>query len=154
MQLYGMLHRTVNDLSAVVRWLFALIPHVALEHNARVEVRCISKKYLREFEKDQFAWLAAKDELWLVRLLEMKNVDHCVLVDGSRRLIFSSAEKVPLELTAESLLLCGGPRVPNVHVEEMRELVFQREKKRGNPMGSQRNCKRQRHEVEMVDLTK
>lgn len=95
---------------------------------ANVEMWKLKKAEQIEFQKDQFKWCASQDVCLLVRLVQNRRVDHCILIDRSSSLIYDSAEESPLQLTCHSLRLCGGPRVPHLEVKDVRRLRKQREK--------------------------
>ena len=83
----------------------------------------VPKDALTSFKQNRFAWLGnLRSGVWLVRLVEPKVVDHCVVVDGARKLIFDSPQAYPLCLSAEVLRLCGGMEVNNLSVAEAREI--------------------------------
>lgn len=143
-RVFERLRPSVKNLAALSRWMFVVLEHLPAEHHGRVELRKVEKRCRKQFEEgDKFAWLAASNRMWVVRLYQAQKVDHCILVDGSRKLIYDSAERVPIELTPDALRYCGGPRVPKLEVKEVRELVSQRE----------RCGKRKMHQKEVIDLT-
>ena len=59
----------------------------------------------------------------MVRLVEPKVVDHCLVIDGKRRLIIDSAEPFPLFLTEDVLRRCGGSEAKNLIVAEVRQIL-------------------------------
>lgn len=64
--------------------------------------------------------------VWLVRLLHTKGhlVDHCIMVDGKRRVIIDSAEIFSIRLCSESLNLCSRDDTLNLRVAEVKELII------------------------------
>ena len=90
----------------------------------RLRIRCeVRKVKVRELPVGAFDWLGGQSSgVWIVRLVQGNEVDHCVVIDGNRQLILDSAENYPIRLSAECLRLCGGDEVPNLQVAEIREL--------------------------------
>lgn len=99
------------------------------DKNANVEMWKLTKDECIDFDKGQFGWCASQERCLVVRPVQNGRVDHSVLVDGSKQLIFDNADASPLELTSKSLRLCGVTRVPKLQVKEVRHLHKQREKK-------------------------
>ena len=60
--------------------------------------------------------------VWLVRLRAGNQVDHCIVVDGVRRLILDGDEKRPMHLSTNSLRSCGGDNAQRLYIAEVREL--------------------------------
>lgn len=119
--------RVVNlgNLSDLVRRMKHCVPS---GNSARVECRRMGKTERTSFNKDAFKWMVNQMGNWLVRLVQVGKVDHCVFVDCSRRLIWDSAEAYPLRLCQDSLRMCGGPSATRLEIREVREVVLQKEK--------------------------
>ena len=64
-----------------------------------------------------------KRGVWIVRLCQSQVVDHCVVIDGERGLIFDSAEEYPITLSERTLRMCGGSSANQLHIAEIREVV-------------------------------
>lgn len=89
----------------------------------KFDLRKVPKEYMQCFRADPFGWLGSLDwGVWIVRLVKPRVLDHCIVVDGARKLIFDSAEQYPLRLSAEVLRLCGGGEGDKLHVAEAREV--------------------------------
>ena len=63
--------------------------------------------------------------MFIVRLMQTKFVDHCVVVDACRSVIIDSANEFPVRLTEVNLRLCAGDDATRVRVSEVRELIDQ-----------------------------
>ena len=89
----------------------------------KFDLRKVPKSHMEGFKKNKFEWLGNLDwGVWIVRLVKPRILDHCVVVDGIRKLVIDSAEKHPLVLSSEVLRLCGGGEGENLHVAEAREV--------------------------------
>ncbi len=64
--------------------------------------------------------------MWIVRLVESRVVDHCVLVDTKVAFIFDCAARHPISLTEEALRLCVGDDARDLRMEEVHQLVPQK----------------------------
>ena len=70
-----------------------------------------------------FRVLAAKRSgIFIVRLQEVKLVDHAVVVHADAGVIVDSTETTAIVLTGENLERCGGEKVQNLRVVEVREV--------------------------------
>lgn len=58
----------------------------------------------------------------LVRLRTGNLVDHCIVLDGVRRLILDGHEKRPLHLSTNALRSCSGDNAQRFYIAEVREL--------------------------------
>ena len=81
------------------------------------------KRELVEGKKDfTFEWLSIlREGVWVVRVCQRNVVDHCIAIDGKRRLILDSAERFPLQLCKDALICCCGDAT-NLHVAEIFEV--------------------------------
>ncbi len=80
----------------------------------------------REMQGNRFAfrWLAESAKVvWIVKVVEIGIVDHCLCVDANRALIYYSAETYPLLLLEEVLRSCGGEDSKNVKFAEAVQIV-------------------------------
>ena len=98
-----------------------------------VELRRVPKGEREGFLEDSFAWVLGRDEgVMVVRIMEEEVVDHCVVVDAGARIIVDGCEKYPLELSMDTLRLCGGSEATNIRIAEVSFLVKQRSKSSGS----------------------
>lgn len=58
-----------------------------------------------------------------IALCHTKVVDHCVIIDANRNLIFGSAGKNPVRLSVEALKICEDDKANKFDVAEGRELL-------------------------------
>lgn len=73
--------------------------------------------------KSPFAWLAEGAKgVWIVRLVQVNVVDHCIALDADKSVIYDSEERHPIRITKESLEMCGGPGAKRLRVAEMFQL--------------------------------
>ena len=64
-----------------------------------------------------------RDEgVWLVRLLRAGAVDHYIVVDGVRKLIYDSSKRYSLRLSVDALIHCGGGIVGKLAFAEIRQI--------------------------------
>ncbi len=66
----------------------------------------------------------AKKGVFLIRLYETGVVDHVVVLDCGRRLIFDSAEVWPLKLSMDALEACAGDEAVRPRIIKLREVVL------------------------------
>ena len=118
---------SLGQLQTEMRSLVGTLPDWML--SARLEMRRLGKVHRKDFDEDPFVWISKQRGRWIARLVEVGVVDHCVFVDGRRRLIWDCVEEYPVALTADTLRLCGGPNARHLQVREVREVVPQKEKK-------------------------
>ena len=50
-------------------------------------------------------------------------MDHCIVIDGGRKLIVDSAEEYPLHLSVEAIHHCGGSKADKLVVAEVRQIT-------------------------------
>lgn len=75
-------------------------------------------------EQKNIDWLSELESgVWLVRLLVLNAVNHCVVIDGTRKHILDSEEPFPMKLCKRALMLCGGGRTRKLIFAEVFELV-------------------------------
>ena len=87
------------------------------------DLRKLQKADFEGFRSDPFGWLGSLHRgVWLVRLVKPRFLDHCVVIDGVRKLIFDSADQYPLGLSADALRMCGGGETEGLLVAEVREV--------------------------------
>lgn len=90
----------------------------------RHDLRKVRKSEAHDFKVDKFDWLGSLTRgVWIVRLVEPKVVDHCIVIDGKRKLIIDSAESFPLHLGADVLRQCGGDEAQSLVVAEVRQIT-------------------------------
>ena len=88
-------------------------------------VRKVPKSVKKEFNEDRFLWLGRLERgVWIVRLVRQQESDHCLVVDGLRKLIIDSSEQYPLRLCEEALRLCGGDGENELEVAEVLEVYM------------------------------
>ena len=73
------------------------------------DLRKFPRASIERFRRDKFDWISNLDYgIWLVRPLKANLLNHCIVVDGVRRVILESAEQYALPLTVEAIHYCGG----------------------------------------------
>ena len=87
------------------------------------DLRKVPRAAIQQFQRDKFEWISSLDHgIWLVRLLKANVLDHCIVVDGVRRVILDSAEQYALPLTVEALHHCGGKGAGKLVIAEVRRM--------------------------------
>lgn len=95
----------------------------------RLGVAKVAKADKKMFDNDKFAWLAARcDGVWIVRMVVNNVVDHCIVVDGGRKIVLDSASRFPEMLTKELLCKTEGADVIGMRVASARRLYKQGKK--------------------------
>ena len=85
------------------------------------DLRKIPPASVDEFRKDKVKWLSSLGHgVWIARFLKSGVFDHCIVVDGVRKVILDSAELYSLPLSVESLLKCAGGSFKKVAIAEVR----------------------------------
>ena len=85
------------------------------------DLRKIPRDSFDGFRRDKVKWISSLDHgLWIVRFLRSDLFDHCIVVDGTRRVILDSAESHCLPLNVESLHHCAGGSLKKVAIAEVR----------------------------------
>ena len=78
------------------------------------------------YQNNPFSFFAnATSGVFLLHLQELDVVDHIIIVDANRKLIFDSAEKFPMRLSERLLRQCGGEEAANLKIVTARHLVNQ-----------------------------
>lgn len=76
------------------------------------------------FEREAMGWLArVTNGVYMVRLVQKNIVDHCVVVDDDRKLIYDSMGMYPMRLCVEALHVYAGAEASDVKALEVRSLV-------------------------------
>ena len=90
---------------------------------SRYDLRRVSRASLAGFKKDKLDWVAKLDHgVWIIRLLRTDKVDHCVVVDGARKLIYDGAEEYAIDLSLDALIHCGGGAADKLVIAEARQV--------------------------------
>ena len=97
------------------------------------DLRKVPRSSLASFNRNKLEWVCNLNRgVWLVRLLRTDVIDHCIVVDGARRLVYDGAEKHAIRLSVDALIHCGGDKVEKLVIAEVRQIhpVVLRPKKR------------------------
>lgn len=95
--------------------------HELLQQNLH---RSIQKSSARSsFEK----MASVKRGVFVVRLHDGGPIDHSVVLDSRKGVIYDSEECSAILLTAKNLMRCGGPYGSNARVHTVREIVVAEE---------------------------
>ena len=78
---------------------------------------------MEELRKDKFKWVSSIDHgLRLLRLLETSSLDHCVVVDNARRVVFDSCKLFAYALSVGVMHYCGGGLSEKLVIAEVRQI--------------------------------
>ena len=96
-----------------------------LQH-AGVGVEAQKIQQTEGYQNNSFSFFAnATSGVFLIHLQELDVVDHIIIVDENRKLIFDSTEQYPMSFSQRLLLQCGGEEAANFKIVTARRLVNQ-----------------------------
>ena len=87
-----------------IKQLFNIVHELPLP----LTLQRVAKHERAAFINEPFKWLSFRNRgVWIVRLTQAHVVDHCVIIEASKRLIRDSASPYPLDLSEDVLHSCG-----------------------------------------------
>ena len=92
----------------------------------RIELRKLSKSEKTSFNSGRLdCVLQQASGIYIVRIVDDAQVDHCVVIDSEKRIIVDCYEQYPVELSRENLVKCEGDRAiaSRVRVAEVHKVV-------------------------------